>query len=78
MSDFNRGNLLELLRCGDISWLKDKFKSQWERHGQWISPDICNELLDITAKLMLEIIKAEVNDAGCLSRIMDKASFWRM
>ncbi|KAK6191009.1 hypothetical protein SNE40_002759 [Patella caerulea] len=78
VSDVNRGNFLELLsmRCRDITWLKDKLKTQLGQHRQWTSPDICNELLGIMSKLVLEMIKAEVNDphCSCLSLIMDETS----
>ena len=53
-SDVNRGNFLELihLRCKDIAWLKDKLYSQLQKHAQWTSPVIQNELLQIIADLI--------------------------
>ena len=53
-SDVNRGNFLELihLRCKDIAWLKDKLHSQLQKHAQWTSPVIQNELLQIIADLI--------------------------
>ena len=53
-SDVNRGNFLELihLRCKDIAWLKDKLESQLQKHTQWTSPVIQNELLQIIADLI--------------------------
>ena len=49
ISDVNRGNFLELihLRCKDIACLKDKLYSQLQKHAQWISPVMQNELLQI-------------------------------
>ena len=47
MSDFNRGNFLELLhlRCKDVRWLADMLQSQLGEHRQWTSTTIQNELL---------------------------------
>ena len=45
--DVNRGNFLELisLRCKDIPWLKSKLELQLQKHAQWTSSAIQNELL---------------------------------
>ena len=60
-SDVNRGNFLELihLRCKGIAWLKDKLDSQLQKHAQWTSPVIKNELLQIIVDLIRERI---IND----------------
>ena len=65
-SDVNRGNFLELihLRCKDISWLKDKLESQLQKHTQWTSPVIQNELLQIITDLIRERITNDVRTSG--------------
>ena len=65
-SDVNRGNFLELihLRCKDIAWLKDKLESQLQKHAQWTSPVIQNELLQIIADLIRERITNDVRTSG--------------
>ena len=74
-SDINRGNFLELLhmRCKDIPWLQDKLDSQLKQHQQWISWKIQNELLQIIADLILELVQTEISDS-MFSIIMDQTS----
>ena len=57
-SDVNRGNFLELLhlRSKDIPWLEEKLNTQLQDHAQWTSPTIQNELLQIFADLIIELI----------------------
>ena len=43
-SDINRGNFLVHLRCKDIPWRKDKLDNQLQKHAQWTSVVIQNEL----------------------------------
>ena len=74
-SDINRGNFLELLhmRCRDIPWLEDKLKSQLKHHQQWTTWNIQNELLQISADLILERVQNEIGDS-IYSIIMDETS----
>ena len=75
-SDVNRGNFLELihLRCKDIAWLKDKLESQLQKHAQWTSPVIQNELLQIIADLIRERITNDVRTSGWYGIILDETS----
>lgn len=75
-SDVNRGNFLELihLRCKDIAWLKDKLYSQLQKHAQWTSPVIQNELLQIIADLIRERITNDVRASGWYGIILDETS----
>ena len=75
-SDVNRGNFLELihLRCKDIAWLKDKLDSQLQKHAQWTSPVIQNELLQIIADLIRERITNDVRASGWYGIILDETS----
>ena len=75
-SDVNRGNFLELihLRCKDIAWLKDKLESQLQKHVQWTSPVIQNELLQIIADLIRERITNDVRTSGWYGIILDETS----
>ncbi|XP_076061759.1 uncharacterized protein LOC143037434 isoform X1 [Oratosquilla oratoria] len=75
-SDVNRGNLIELLhlRCKDIPWLAAKLNSQLEAHHQWLSPDVQNEILNITSDLVLNHISQVVKEAGRFSLIADETS----
>lgn len=75
-SDVNRGNLIELLhlRCKDIPWLAAKLNSQLEAHQQWLSPEIQNEILNITSDLVLNHISQVVKEAGRFSLIADETS----
>ena len=72
----NRGNFLELihLRCKDISWLKEKLESQLQKHTQWTSPVIQNELLQIIADLIRERITNDVRTSGWYGIILDETS----
>ncbi|XP_071826952.1 zinc finger MYM-type protein 1-like [Apostichopus japonicus] len=76
VSDINRGNFLELLhmRCKDIPWLSEKLQTQLGEHAQWTSPDICNEILEIVANLVLQLIRSESRTTGLQSLIMDETS----
>ena len=73
-SNLNRGNFLELLseKAKDASWLKDKFHLLMNRHKQWTSPDIQNELLMIIADEVLLNITDNVKKSSCLSVIADE------
>ena len=75
-SDVNRGNFLELihLRCKDIAWLKDKLESQLQKHAQWTSPVIQNELLQIIADLIRERITNDARTSGWYGIILDETS----
>ena len=75
-SDVNRGNYLELihLRYKDIAWLKDKLYSQLQKHAQWTSPVIQNELLQIIANLIRERITNDVRASGWYGIILDETS----
>ena len=75
-SDVNRGNFLELihLRCKDIAWLKEKLDSQLQKHAQWTSPVIQNELLQIIADLIRERITNDVRASGWYGIILDETS----
>ena len=75
-SDVNRGNFLELihLRCKDIAWLKDKLHSQLQKHAQWTSPVIQNELLQIIADLIRKRIINDVRASGWYGIILDETS----
>ena len=75
-SDVNRGNFLELihLQCKDIAWLKDKLESQLQKHAQWTSPVIQNELLQIIADLIRERITNDVRTSGWYGIILDETS----
>lgn len=72
----NRGNFIELLhlRCKDIHWLACKLQTQLTSHAQWTSPEICNEIFDIAAKLVLDVIKSEAESSQAQSLIMDETS----
>lgn len=75
-SDINRGNFLELvhLRCKDIPWLKDKLNNQLQKHAQWTSPVIQNELLQIITDLIRARITNDVRVSGWYSIILDETS----
>ena len=75
-SDINRGNFLELvhLRCKDIPWLKDKLNNQLQKHAQWTSPVIQNELLQTITDLIRERITNDVRVSGWYSIILDETS----
>ena len=75
-SDINRGNFLELvhLRCKDIPWLKDKLNNQLQKHAQWTSPMIQNELLQIITDLIRARITNDVRISGWYSIILDETS----
>ena len=64
--DINRGNVLELisLRCKDIPWLKSKLELQLQKHTQWTSSAIQNELLQIIADLVKERIVNDFKSSG--------------
>ena len=64
-SDVNRGNFLELLhlRSKDIPWLEEKLNTQLQDHAQWTSPTIQNELLQIFADLIIELICKDVRES---------------
>ena len=61
------------MRCKDIPWLQDKLDSQHRYHEQWVSWKIQNELLQITADLILEQVQTEIGDQ-MFSIIMDETS----
>lgn len=61
------------MRCKDIPWLQDKLDSQHRYHEQWVSWKIQNELLQITAVLILEQVQTEIGDQ-MFSIIMDETS----
>ena len=75
-TDINRGNFLELvcLRCKDIPWLKDKLDRQLQKHSQWTSPMIQNELLQIIADLIRERITNDVRSSRWYGIILDETS----
>ena len=75
MSDINHKKFPELLhmRCRDILWLEDKLKSQLKHHQQWTTWNIQNELLQISADLILERVQNEIGDS-MYSIIMDETS----
>ncbi|XP_078368944.1 zinc finger MYM-type protein 1-like isoform X2 [Oculina patagonica] len=75
-SDVNRGNFLELLhlRCKDIPWLEETLNTQLQNHAQWTSPSIQNELLEIFADLIIELICKDVKDSGWYGIIIDETS----
>ena len=75
MLDINCGNFLELLhmRCRDIPWLEDNLKFQLKHHHQWTTWNIQNELLQISADLILARVQNEIGDS-MYSIIMDKTS----
>ena len=52
----SRGNFLELLhlRCKGIAWPNDELESQLQKHAQWTSPVIQNELLQVIADRIRE------------------------
>ena len=72
----NGGNFLELihLRCKDIAWLNDKLDSQLQKHAQWTSPVIRNELLKIIADLIRERITNDVRASGWYGIILGETS----
>ena len=75
-SDVNRGNFQELinLRCKDIAWLKDKLDSHLQKHAQWTSPVIQNELLQIIADIIHGRITNGVRASGWYGIILDETS----
>ena len=75
-SDVNRGNFLEHLhfRCRDIPWLENMLKSQLEKHVQWTSPAIQNEILQILADLILERVQPDCIACGPFGVIVDETS----
>lgn len=75
-SDTNRGNFLELihLRAKDIPWLKEKLKSQMERHRAWLSPEIQNEIINIIADFVFKEICEEILGVDYVSVILDETS----
>ena len=64
-SDVNRGNLIHL-RC--------KLDSQLQKHMQWTSPVIQNELLQIITDLICERITNDVRASGWYGIILDETS----
>ena len=62
------------MRCKDIAWLKDELYSQLQKHAQWISPVIQNELLQIIADLICERITNDVRASGWYGIILDETS----
>ena len=75
-SNSNRGNFLELLhlRCKDIPWLAAKLAKQKEKHAQWLSPDIQNELLDIYSNQILHIITTTIKESSYFALIVDETT----
>ena len=75
-SDVNRGNFLEHIhfRCRDIPWLEKMLKSQLEKHVQWTSAAIQNEILQILAHLILERIRQDCIACGLFDVIMEETS----
>ncbi|XP_068692643.1 zinc finger MYM-type protein 1-like [Montipora foliosa] len=75
-SDVNRGNFLELLhlRSKDIPWLEEKLNTQLQDHAQWTSPIIQNELLQIFADLIIELICKDVRESRWYGIIIDETS----
>ncbi|CAH3181786.1 unnamed protein product, partial [Porites lobata] len=75
-SDVNRGNFLELLhlRSKDIPWLEEKLNTQLQDHAQWTSPTIQNELLQIFADLIIELICKDVRESRWYGIIIDETS----
>ena len=75
-SDTNRGNFLELihLRSRDIPWLSFKLDQQRQIHAQWLSPEIQNELLGITADFIRQAIVKDVQEAKFYSIIVDETT----
>ena len=75
-SDSNRGNFLELmhLRCKDIPWLAAKLAKQKEKHAQWFSPDIHNELLEIYSNQVLHIIMTTIKESQYFALIVDETA----
>lgn len=53
---------LELIhmQCKDIAWLKGKLDSHLQKHAQWTSPVVQNELLQIIIDLISERITNDV------------------
>ena len=74
--DFNRGNFLELisLRCKDLPWLGSKLQQQLNKHAQWTSSAVQNELLQIIADLVKERIVSDVKSSGWYGIILDETS----
>ena len=75
-SDVNRGNFLELLhlRSKDTPWLEEKLNTQLQDHAQWTSPTIQNELLQIFADLIIELICKDVRESRWYGMIIDETS----
>ena len=74
--DVNRGNFLELisLRCSDIPWMKSNLELQLQKHAQWTSSAIQNELLQIISDLVKERIVNDVKSSGWYGIIVDETS----
>ena len=70
------GNFLELLhlRSKDIPWLEEKLNTQLQDHVQWTSPTIQNELLQIFADLIIELICKDVRESRWYGIIIDETS----
>ncbi|KAL9979781.1 hypothetical protein ACROYT_G017496 [Oculina patagonica] len=62
------------LRCKDIPWLEETLNTQLQNHAQWTSPSIQNELLEIFADLIIELICKDVKDSGWYGIIIDETS----
>ena len=75
-SNVNRGNFLELLhlRSKDIPLLEEKLNTQLQDHAQWTSPTIQNELLQIFADLIIELICKDVRESRWYGIIIDETS----
>ena len=76
MCDTNRGNFLELLHlmCKDLPWLDNVLIEQLQKHTQWTSPGIQNELLSILADHVLQRIVHDVQESGKFAVIADETS----
>ena len=74
--DVNRGNFLEPLnfRCKNIIWLNSKLNQQLKKHAQWTSPVIQNELFQIIADLIRELIITNVRASEWYVIILDETS----
>ena len=56
------------------AWLKDKLDKQLQKHAQWTSPVIQNELLPIIADLFRERITNDVRASGWYGIILDETA----
>ena len=62
------------LRCKDIPWLEETLNTRLQNHTQWTSPIIQNELLEIFADLLIELICEVVRESGWYGIIIDETS----